>query len=98
MLLFCQPAFRLMSQLSWLTASGKFFRRYPEVTNVVSQVGTPDDGTDPNNYSNIEIFVDLAPREKWRPQFHDKQDLVYDMNRQVRDEYPGVLYNFLAIY
>jgi heavy metal efflux system protein len=70
------------------------FRTYPEVTNVVSQVGTPDDGTDPNNYSNIEIFVDLLPKEQWRPQFKDKQDLVNAMNKQLMDKYPGCLYNF----
>jgi cobalt-zinc-cadmium resistance protein CzcA len=70
------------------------FRSYPEVTNVISQVGTPDDGTDPNNYSNIEFFVDLEPKEKWRPQFKDKQDIVNDMNARVLDEYPGCLYNF----
>jgi len=72
----------------------RLLRGYPEVTNVVSQVGTPDDGTDPNNYSNIEIFVDLEPREKWRQNFHDKQDLVNDMNKHLMDEYPECLYNF----
>ncbi len=70
------------------------FRSYPEVTDVVSQVGTPDDGTDPNNFSNIEFFVDLAPKDKWRPQFHDKQDLIKDMDKRLQDEYPEVLYNF----
>ncbi len=72
----------------------KLFKGYPEVTNVVSQIGAPDDGTDPNNYSNIEIFVDLLSKEKWRSQFHDKQDLVNDMNKLVMDKYPGCLYNF----
>jgi cobalt-zinc-cadmium resistance protein CzcA len=72
----------------------KVFRSYPEVTNVVSQVGTPDDGTDPNNYSNIEFFVDLIPKDKWRPQFHTKQDLVNDMDKKLMDMYPGCLYNF----
>jgi cobalt-zinc-cadmium resistance protein CzcA len=72
----------------------RLFRSYPEVTNVVSQIGAPDDGTDPNNYSNIEIFVDLKPREEWRPQFHDKQELITDMNKELMDRYPGCLYNF----
>jgi cobalt-zinc-cadmium resistance protein CzcA len=72
----------------------EFFRSYPEVTNVVSQIGSPDDGTDPNNYSNIEFFVDLNPKEKWRAQFRDKQDLVSDMNKNLMDRYPGCLYNF----
>jgi cobalt-zinc-cadmium resistance protein CzcA len=70
------------------------FRSYPEITNVVSQVGSPDDGTDPNNYSNIEFFVDLLPKEQWRPQFHDKQELIAEMNKQLMDEYPECLYNF----
>lgn len=70
------------------------FHSYPEVTNIVSQVGTPDDGTDPNNYSNIEFFVDLGPREQWRKQFHDKQDIVNAMNEQLMNRYPGCLYNF----
>ena len=69
-------------------------RDYPEVTNIVSQVGTPDDGTDPNNYSNIEFFVDLNPMEKWRPQFHNKQELVNAMNAELQQYLPGVLYNF----
>ncbi|PWT99070.1 MAG: CusA/CzcA family heavy metal efflux RND transporter [Candidatus Melainabacteria bacterium] len=72
----------------------RVFRTYPEVANVVSQIGAPDDGTDPNNYSNIEIFVDLKPREEWRPQFRDKQELIADMNNKLMDEYPGCLYNF----
>ena len=70
------------------------FRRYPEVAFAVSQVGTPDDGTDPNNYSNIELFIDLKPKSEWRPEFHDKQELVNDMNKHVMDEYPGCFYNF----
>lgn len=78
-------------------ASGirKILRRFPEVTNIVTQVGTPDDGTDPNNYSNIEIFVDLKQREEWEQKYHgDKQELVTDMNNQLTNEYPGCLYNF----
>jgi cobalt-zinc-cadmium resistance protein CzcA len=72
----------------------KIFRSYPEVTFCVSQVGTPDDGTDPNNYSNIEFFIDLKDKNDWRPQFRDKQDLVMDMDKHVMDEYPGCMYNF----
>jgi cobalt-zinc-cadmium resistance protein CzcA len=71
----------------------KVLRTYPEVTNVVSQIGTPDDGTDPNNYSNIEVFVDLHPQEEWT-RFKTKQDLVTAMNKELTGEMPGLLYNF----
>lgn len=72
----------------------QILHEYPETTNIISQVGTPDDGTDPNNYSNIEIFVDLQPKEKWRPQFQEKQDLVNAMNKELMEKVPGCLYNF----
>ncbi len=72
----------------------KTLRSYSEVTNVVSQVGTPDDGTDPNNYSNIEFFVDLKPQNEWESKYKTKQDLVNDMNDRLLTEKPGLLYNF----
>lgn len=73
-------------------------RKYPEVTTVVSQVGCPDDGTDPNNYSNVEFLVDLKSREQWRPQFRDaanpKEALVESMDKELNLHEPGLLYNF----
>ncbi len=72
----------------------QIIRSYPEATNVVSQIGSPDDGTDPNTYSNIEVFVDLKPQESWRAQFHDKQALVSAMNQELKAKIPGLLYNF----
>src|SRR5439155_22841560 len=35
------------------------FARFPEVTQVVTQVGRPDDGTDTTGFFNTEYFVDL---------------------------------------
>ena len=69
-------------------------RQHSEITNVVSQIGTPDDGTDPNNYSNIEFFVDLKPQEEWGNAHHTKQELIQDLDKQLRTQVPGVLYNF----
>lgn len=72
----------------------QILRSYPEVTNVVSQVGAPDDGTDPNNYSNIEFFVDLKPQDQWRKQFQNKEALVDSMDSRLNEELPELLYNF----
>ncbi len=50
---------------------------FPEVTVATSQVGRPDDGTDTTGFFNTEYFVDLKPKEKWRPVFHqDKDELI----------------------
>ena len=44
----------------------EILRSYPEVNNVVSQVGRPDDGTDPKGPNNMEIMADLKPHGTWR--------------------------------
>lgn len=69
-------------------------KEYPQVTNVVSQVGSPDDGTDPNTYSNIEVLVDLKPQSEWGDQFKTKEALVRSIEAKLDHEMPGCLYNF----
>jgi len=67
---------------------------FPEVTQCTSQVGRPDDGTDTTGFFNTEYFVDLKPKEQWRPVFHqDKERVIAAMQREL-DKAPGVLWNF----
>src|SRR5207244_6385757 len=68
------------------------FKKYPEVTDVVSQLGRPEDGTDPTSYFNCEFFVNLKPREYWRAGV-DKPELVRQIEAELR-QLPGVNYNF----
>src|SRR6202012_3118794 len=68
--------------------------KFPEVTQVVSQVGRPDDGTDTTGFFNTEYSVDLKPKDKWRPVFHqDKDELIAALDREV-EKIPGTLWNF----
>jgi cobalt-zinc-cadmium resistance protein CzcA len=70
------------------------FASFPEVTKVVSEVGRPDDGTDTGGFGNTEYFVDLKPKDEWRPVFHrDKDELIAAMDREV-SRLPGALWNF----
>ena len=67
---------------------------FPEVTQVVSQIGRPDDGTDTTGFFNTEYFVDLKPKDEWRPVFHkDKDELIGAMDREL-EKSPGVVWNF----
>jgi cobalt-zinc-cadmium resistance protein CzcA len=76
------------------TQSRYVFASFPEVTTVVSQAGAPDDGTDTGGFGNTEYFVDLKPKEQWRPVFHqDKDALIAAMNRELQ-KYPGAFWNF----
>jgi cobalt-zinc-cadmium resistance protein CzcA len=77
-----------------MTQARLVFASFPEVTQVVSQVGRPDDGTDTTGFFNTEYFVDLKPKEKWRPVFReDKDELIAAMDREL-SKIPGVLWNF----
>jgi cobalt-zinc-cadmium resistance protein CzcA len=69
------------------------FAAFPEVTQVVSQVGRPDDGTDYTGFFDTEYFVDLKPRSQWRPQFRTKDQLIAAMDQAV-SALPGVTWNF----
>jgi cobalt-zinc-cadmium resistance protein CzcA len=67
---------------------------FPEVTEVVDQIGRPDDGTDWTGFFNTEYFVNLKPKAEWRPVFHqNKDDLIASMNQQL-EKIPGVLWGF----
>jgi cobalt-zinc-cadmium resistance protein CzcA len=67
---------------------------FPEVSQCTSQVGRPDDGTDTTGFFNTEYFVDLKPKEEWRPVFReDKERVIAAMNREL-DKIPGVIWNF----
>jgi len=67
---------------------------FPEVPECTSQVGRPDDGTDATGFFNTEYFVDLKPKEEWRPVFRqDKDRLIAAMNREL-EKIPGVTWGF----
>ena len=64
--------------------------QYPEVKNVISHIGSADDGTDPNLLSNIENMVDLKLAKDWRWKWHkNKQKLIQDMSEKLSD-IPGI--------
>jgi cobalt-zinc-cadmium resistance protein CzcA len=70
------------------------FASFPEVTKVVSQAGAPDDGTDTGGFGNTEYFIDLKPKNQWRPVFHEnKEELIAAMDREVEKQ-PGAFWNF----
>jgi len=67
---------------------------FPEVTQVVSQTGRPDDGTDTTGFFDTEYFVDLKPMNQWRPVFHQKKDLLIGAMDEQLQKFPGVIWNY----
>lgn len=66
--------------------------KYPEVTQVVSQMGRPDDGTDVTTFNNVEFMVNLKNPGDW-PSGLTKDKLVAQMDAELT-KYPGVDFNF----
>jgi Cu/Ag efflux pump CusA len=76
--------------------------RYPEVSAVLSQMGRPDDGTDPGLFNNVEVFVPLRPERDWpvveRPngdkKIRTRREVVADMNEELSSKLPGIEWQF----
>jgi len=68
-------------------------RRHPEIVTVVSQLGRPDDGTDPSGFYNVEFFAPLKPHGEWRRGV-TKDKMTEQLSQELREAFPGVIFNF----
>jgi cobalt-zinc-cadmium resistance protein CzcA len=71
----------------------EILQRYPEVDTVLSQLGRPEDGTDPKLANNLEFFVRLKPPKRWPPEAQTLPDIVARLDRGL-SEIPGLEVNF----
>jgi heavy metal efflux system protein len=68
-------------------------RSFPEVTDVTSEHGRPDDATDPTGFFNAEFYVGLKPYGEWNGAHHSKADLIEAINQKLVG-FPGVTFNY----
>jgi cobalt-zinc-cadmium resistance protein CzcA len=71
----------------------EIIRSYPEVETCLSQLGRPEDGTDPVLPNNLEFFVKLRPEEQWRHEFKNLTMLMESMEKSL-GSVPGIDVNF----
>lgn len=74
------------------TEMRQMFLQSPEVTTVASQLGRPDDGTDPESFFNVEFFVNLKARTEWRTGL-TKDKLIEELEARLA-AIPGISFNF----
>ena len=67
-------------------------REFPEVKQVMSQTGRPNDGTDATGFYNIEFHVDIYPKKEWKSGL-SKEALIAQMQERLSIS-PGVNLNF----
>jgi cobalt-zinc-cadmium resistance protein CzcA len=68
-------------------------RSFPQVTTVASELGRPDDGTDPTGFFNVEFYVGLKPYAEWTGEYRSKARLIEAINNKL-SAFPGVIFNY----
>ncbi|MDQ2891148.1 MAG: CusA/CzcA family heavy metal efflux RND transporter [Gemmatimonadota bacterium] len=68
-------------------------KTFPEVTDVSSEHGRPDDGTDPTGFFNAEFYVGLKPYGDWNGKYHSKPELIAAIDKKLR-AFPGITFNY----
>ena len=68
-------------------------RSFPEVTTVASELGRPDDGTDPTGFFNVEFYVGLKPYSKWTGAYRNKAKLIEAIDKKLQS-FPGIIFNY----
>lgn len=71
----------------------ELLRRTPEVRGVLTQLGRPEDGTDPKLPNHLEAFIQLSPLDQWRHGKQNLDSLIAEMSANF-SEIPGIEYNF----
>ena len=68
---------------------------YPQVTVVASELGRPDDGTDPTGFFNCEFYVGLKPYKdkSWSGDADTKANLIESVNKKLT-AFPGIVFNY----
>ncbi|WP_024520557.1 CusA/CzcA family heavy metal efflux RND transporter [Bradyrhizobium sp. Tv2a-2] len=87
------PTISLQEGNSYVNEMRRLIASLPEVENVVSQHGRPDDGTDAAGFFNAEFFAPLKPAKDW-PAGEDKDGLTARLLAQLQARFPGVEFNF----
>jgi cobalt-zinc-cadmium resistance protein CzcA len=70
----------------------RIFLSFPEVKQVMSQTGRPNDGTDATGFYNIEFHVDIYPEDTWKDG-ETKEELIQRMQEKLK-YIPGIDLNF----
>lgn len=69
-------------------------REFTEAKSILTQLGRPEDGTDPKGFNNLEILIDLKPKDTWH--YKDKDELVEAMQKRLA-VFPGLQFNFSQV-
>ncbi|MGC4034703.1 MAG: CusA/CzcA family heavy metal efflux RND transporter [Chitinophagaceae bacterium] len=70
----------------------EIIKTFPEVRHTLVQVGRTNDGTDPKGFFNVQVAVDLYPKEEWKRNI-TPDELVNEMDKKLT-AFPGIIFNY----
>jgi cobalt-zinc-cadmium resistance protein CzcA len=68
-------------------------KTFPEVTDVASEHGRDDGGTDPTGFYNAEFYVGLKPYGDWKGSYPNKDAFIAAVDKKL-SVFPGVQINY----
>jgi cobalt-zinc-cadmium resistance protein CzcA len=71
----------------------EILRAFPQVTTVTSELGRPDDGTNPTGFFNVEFFIGLKPYAQWTGPYRSKPELIAAISHKL-EAFPGITFNY----
>ncbi len=66
--------------------------QFPEVTEVLSQTGRSNDGTDPSGFYYVQCQVNLLPKKEWKRNI-TQDELIAAMDSSLT-QFAGIQYNY----
>jgi heavy metal efflux system protein len=71
----------------------KILASFPEVTDVASEHGRDDGGTDPTGFYNAEFYVGLKPYDTWKGKYRTKPEFIAEVDKKLA-AFPGIQFNY----
>jgi cobalt-zinc-cadmium resistance protein CzcA len=71
----------------------QILKSFSEVTDVASEHGRDDAGTDPTGFFNAEFYVGLKPYREWNGPYHSKNELIAAIQKKL-SVFPGITFNY----
>jgi cobalt-zinc-cadmium resistance protein CzcA len=87
------PSVSLKQSIETYTKAEKVLRRFPEVTRVVSKIGSAEVATDPMSVDAADIFVALKPPSEWTTA-GSREELYEQMAEALERGVPEGVFSF----
>jgi cobalt-zinc-cadmium resistance protein CzcA len=88
------PGVALSHSVKTFSEAERALREFPEVTKVVSKIGSAEVATDPMGVESGDVYIALKPRDEWTTA-RDREGLVEKMSEALKNRAPDGAFSFM---